>query len=86
MIGPRLARDRERAVPNNLPMAAIGAGILWLGWNGFNGGDPYFAGANASLAVLNTNLAPRARCLTWVLWDMFVGRERNPLSSARSTG
>src|SRR5271163_3731204 len=56
VIGPRLARDRDRAVPNNLPLAAVGAGILWLGWNGFNGGDPYFAGANASLAVLNTNL------------------------------
>ena len=49
VIGPRLARDRERAVPNNLPLAAVGAGILWLGWNGFNGGDPYFSGADASL-------------------------------------
>jgi len=29
--------------------------ILWLGWNGFNGGDPYFANANAGAAVLNTN-------------------------------
>ena len=61
VIGPRLARDRERAVPNNLPLAAVGAGILWLGWNGFNGGDPYFAGADASLAVLNTNLATAVR-------------------------
>ncbi len=48
VIGPRLARDRARAVPNNLPMAAAGAGILWLGWNGFNGGDPYFAGTDHS--------------------------------------
>jgi hypothetical protein len=47
VIGPRLARDRERAVPNNLPMTAVGAGILWLGGNGFNGGDPYFAGTDA---------------------------------------
>lgn len=76
VIGPRLARDRQRAVPNNLPLAAIGAGILWLGWNGFNGGDPYFAGANASLAVLNTNLATAVALLTWVIWDMFVGRDR----------
>jgi Amt family ammonium transporter len=78
VIGPRLNRDRERAVPNNLPMAAVGAGILWLGWNGFNGGDPYFAGTNASLAVLNTNLATAVALLTWVIWDIFASRERKP--------
>lgn len=33
-------------MPNNLPLAAVGAGVLWLGWNGFNGGDPYFAGGD----------------------------------------
>src|SRR5260221_5348114 len=46
VIGPRLARDRAHGVPNNLPMVAVGAGILWLGWNGFNGGDMYFGGHN----------------------------------------
>ncbi|WP_225724587.1 MULTISPECIES: ammonium transporter [unclassified Nocardia] len=78
VIGPRLARDRERAVPNNLPMAAAGAGVLWLGWNGFNGGDPYFAGADASLAVLNTNLCTAVALLTWVIWDIFAGPARRP--------
>src|SRR6202022_2255191 len=78
VIGPRLARDRERAVPNNLPMAAVGAGILWLGWNGFNGGAPSFAGADASEAVLNTNLATGVALLTWVLWDMFASKQRKP--------
>src|ERR1700759_2120811 len=78
VIGPRLARDRQRAVPNNLPMAAVGAGILWLGWNGFNGGDPYFSGANASLAVLNTNVATAVALLAWVIWDIFASRERKP--------
>jgi ammonium transporter, Amt family len=78
VIGPRLARDRQHAVPNNLPMAAVGAGILWLGWNGFNGGDPYFAGTNASLAVLNTNLATAVALLTWVIWDIFASRDRKP--------
>jgi ammonium transporter, Amt family len=78
IIGPRLARDRERAVPNNLPMVAVGAGILWLGWNGFNGGDPYFSGANASLAVINTNLCTAVALLTWVLWDMFASPQRKP--------
>src|ERR1700733_1408141 len=78
VIGPRLARDRERAVPNNLPLAAVGAGILWLGWNGFNGGDPYFSGADASLAVLNTNLTTAVALLTWVIWDLFVSKQRKP--------
>ena len=57
VLGPRLLRDRQHAMPNNLVMAAVGAGILWLGWNGFNGGDPYYAGADAAAAVVNTNLA-----------------------------
>jgi ammonium transporter, Amt family len=78
VIGPRLARDRARAVPNNLPMAAVGAGILWLGWNGFNGGDPYFAGADASTAVINTNLTTAVALLTWVLWDIFATSQKKP--------
>jgi Amt family ammonium transporter len=78
VIGPRLARDRERAVPNNLPMAGVGAGVLWLGWNGFNGGDPYFSGADASLAVINTNLTTAVSLLTWVLWDIFASKQRKP--------
>ena len=57
VLGPRLLRDRQHALPNNLVMAAVGAGILWLGWNGFNGGDPYYAGASMAAAVINTNLA-----------------------------
>ena len=61
VVGPRLQRDREKAVPNNLLFVAVGAGILWLGWNGFNGGDPYFAGADATAAVVNTNLATAVR-------------------------
>ena len=78
VIGPRLARDRARAVPNNLPVVAVGAGLLWLGWNGFNGGDPYFAGADAATAVLNTNLATAVAVLTWVIWDQIAGPQRKP--------
>ena len=59
VLGPRLMRDRQHAIPNNLVMAAVGAGILWLGWNGFNGGDPYYAGADAAAAVVNTNASRR---------------------------
>jgi Amt family ammonium transporter len=76
VIGPRLKRDRERGVPNNLLFVAVGAGILWLGWNGFNGGDPYFAGADAASAVINTNLATAVAMMTWIVMDMAFSKER----------
>ena len=78
VLGPRLLRDRQHFLPNNLIMAAVGAGILWLGWNGFNGGDPYYAGASAAGAVVNTNLATAAGLLTWVAWDAWVSKEKKP--------
>ncbi|HEY6279012.1 MAG TPA: ammonium transporter [Streptosporangiaceae bacterium] len=73
VVGPRLKRDREHGVPNNLLMVSVGAGILWLGWNGFNGGDPYFAGADATAAVINTNLATALAMMTWIVMDMIGG-------------
>ena len=78
VVGPRLQRDREKAVPNNLLFVAVGAGILWLGWNGFNGGDPYFAGADASAAVINTNLATAVAMMTWIIMDMTWGKDKRP--------
>jgi Amt family ammonium transporter len=69
VIGPRLQADRENFPPNSILVALIGAGILWLGWNGFNGGDPYFANANAGAAVLNTNTATAVGLLVWTLMD-----------------
>ena len=78
VVGPRLKRDRERAIPNNLLFVAVGAGILWLGWNGFNGGDPYFAGADAAAAVVNTNLATAVAMMTWIVMDMVFSSEKKP--------
>jgi Amt family ammonium transporter len=81
VIGPRLQRDREVDAPNNLLMVATGAGLLWLGWNGFNGGDPYYAGVNASAAVLNTNLCTAVAFLAWVMWDYVTGVKPSLISS-----
>jgi Amt family ammonium transporter len=50
-------------------MTLVGAGILWLGWNGFNGGDPYFANADAGAAVLNTNTCTAVALLVWTVLD-----------------
>jgi ammonium transporter, Amt family len=81
VIGPRLQRDREVDAPNNLAMVAVGAGLLWLGWNGFNGGDWYSAGTIASAAVLNTNLCTAVAFLVWVAWDYATGRKPSLIGS-----
>jgi Amt family ammonium transporter len=81
VVGPRLQRDREIDAPNNLAMVAVGAGLLWLGWNGFNGGDPYLANQIASAAVLNTNLCTAVAFLIWVGWDYATGRKPSLIGS-----
>ncbi len=78
VLGPRLMRDRQHAIPNNLVMAAVGAGILWLGWNGFNGGDPYYAGVDAAAAVVNTNLATAVGVVVWMAMDAWFTRSKKP--------
>src|SRR5204862_7455578 len=81
VVGPRLQRDREVDAPNNLAMVAVGAGLLWLGWNGFNGGDPYLANADASAAILTTNLCTAVAFLVWLGWDYATGRKPSLIGS-----
>ena len=69
VVGPRLQADRDNFPPNSLLVTLVGAGILWIGWNGFNGGDPYFANADARAAVLNTNTATAVALLVWTVLD-----------------
>jgi Amt family ammonium transporter len=81
VIGPRLQRDREVDAPNNLAMVAVGAGLLWMGWNGFNGGDWYSAGEVASASILNTNLCTAVAFLVWVALDYATGRKPSLIGS-----
>lgn len=69
IIGPRLQADREVFTPNNIPAMMVGAGIIWIGWNGFNGGDPYMASPDAGVAVINTNIATAFSLISWLLLD-----------------
>lgn len=74
-VGPRLKQDRERFPPNNVLLMLAGAGLLWLGWAGFNGGDPYAANIDSSMAVLNTNICAAASLLVWTCLDViFFGK------------
>jgi len=80
VVGPRLLEDRQDFEPNNLIMAFAGAGILWLGWNGFNGGDPYNANPDAGAAVLNTNVATATAMIVWLILDMWAIGKPNAVS------
>ncbi|KAH8882573.1 ammonium transporter [Thozetella sp. PMI_491] len=82
-IGPRLAKDREDARPNNILTVLIGAGILWIGWNGFNGGDPYAASADAGVAVLNTNLCTAVSLLVWTVCDMIYFKKPSVIGAVQ---
>nr|ADA83725.1 AMT2 [Manihot esculenta] len=74
-VGPRLKSDRERFPPNNVLLMLAGAGLLWMGWSGFNGGAPYAANLNASIAILNTNISAATSLLVWTSLDVvFFGK------------
>ncbi len=68
-IGPRALKARG-IKPNNLYWVFVGCGLVWLGWNGFNGGDPYGSSIDASIAVINTDLATAVSAVTWMAMDM----------------
>ncbi|PQQ13461.1 ammonium transporter 3 member 1-like [Prunus yedoensis var. nudiflora] len=71
-VGPRQSHDRQHFPPNNIIHMLGGAGFLWLGWTGFNGGSPFAANLIASLAIINTHICTATSLLVWVSFDMVV--------------
>ncbi len=65
-LGPR--RNRHTP-PHNPGMVMIGAGMLWVGWFGFNGGSQLAADGGAAMAITVTHISAAAASLTWVLWE-----------------
>jgi Amt family ammonium transporter len=63
----------EHAKPHSRPLVLVGAGLLWVGWFGFNSGSALSAGQSASVVFLNTAVAASAGLLAWAL----VERIRN---------
>jgi len=82
-IGPRLESDRIDAKPSNITLMLVGAGILWTGWNGFNGGDPYAASPDAGVAVLNTNICTAMSLLCWVAMDMIFFKKPSVIGAVQ---
>jgi ammonium transporter, Amt family len=60
VLGKRIGYGRDAMPPHSLPMTMIGASLLWVGWFGFNAGSNLEANGGATLAFINTILAPAA--------------------------
>jgi Amt family ammonium transporter len=67
VIGRRRGFPHVAMAPHSLPLAAAGAGMLWVGWFGFNGGSALAANGIAAMAVLCTHLGAAAGALAWML-------------------
>jgi ammonium transporter, Amt family len=66
VVGKRQGFGRDPMPPHSLPLCLIGAGLLWVGWFGFNAGSALAANGLAALAFLNTSTATSAALMTWV--------------------
>lgn len=66
-LGGRKGFGLKSYRPHNVPFVALGAGLLWLGWFGFNGGSEFAADEVAALAILNTAVSSAAGLASWLL-------------------
>ncbi|MER7441052.1 ammonium transporter [Micromonospora avicenniae] len=67
VLGKRAGWPRDAMKPHNVPMVALGAGLLWFGWFGFNAGSELTADSTTAIAFLNTQVATGAAVLGWVV-------------------
>jgi Amt family ammonium transporter len=68
LLGPRNGfTQREPMEPNNIPLVAIGAGLLWFGWFGFNAGSALTSGGLAASAFVTTNTAGATAAFVWMM-------------------
>lgn len=66
MIGPRRDFGKSAVKPHNLTMTVTGAGMLWVGWFGFNGGSALAANGDAAMAMLVTHISAAMGAMTWM--------------------
>lgn len=78
ILGPRQGYGREPFEPYNLGFTMVGAGLLWVGWFGFNAGSAVAADGRAGLAMAVTHLAAAAGALAWMLAE-WIARGRPSL-------
>jgi Amt family ammonium transporter len=69
VLGPRRGFPKTPMMPHNMTMTVTGAGMLWVGWFGFNGGSALAADGNAGMALLVTHISAATGALTWMAME-----------------
>ncbi len=82
VVGARKDYGRQAFLPHNAVFVLLGAGLLWFGWFGFNGGSGFSTGNSGVLAFTNTLLAPACTLVVWFGLDLLRGRQVTAIGAA----
>jgi ammonium transporter, Amt family len=82
VVGARKDYGRQALLPHNAMYVLLGAGLLWFGWFGFNGGSGFSTGHSSVLAFTNTLLCPACTLIVWFALDLIRGRKVTAIGAA----
>jgi Amt family ammonium transporter len=84
VLGKRVGWPKENMKPHNVPFVALGAGLLWFGWFGFNAGSEITTDGVTAVAFVNTQVATAAALLGWIIVEWL--RDGKPTLVGASSG
>lgn len=82
VIGPRVGFGKDMMAPHSMTLTLVGAGILWVGWFGFNAGSNLEANGGAALAMINTFTATAGAILAWSIIESMTRGKASMLGAA----